>query len=123
MPKKLTEKTVSYFAFSVPTAKGTTRGGLGKLISDLIAEGIALSALSSCVAGKRIKVFCIPKDPEVFRSFARQRRIRVRQKAALIYGGDDWSVLGTLNKWAISGEVLPSLIYLGRGKAIVYRAG
>jgi hypothetical protein len=28
-----------------------------------------------------------------------------------------------LNKWAISGEVLPSLIYLGRGKAIVYRAG
>ena len=122
MPKKFTEKTTSYFVFSVPTAQGTTPGGLGELLSDMIAEGIALNAFSTCIAGRRTKVFCVPKDAELFRAFIRQRRIRVRQRTALIYSGDDRPVLGTLNKWAISGEVLPSLIYFGRGKALVYRA-
>jgi hypothetical protein len=123
MPKKFTEKTVSYFLFSVPTTRGATPGGLGKLISDMLGEGIALSALSTCVTGRRTKVFCVPKDTDLFRAFVRQRKIRVRQKSALIYSGDNWLVLGTLNKWAISGEVIPSLIYLDRGKALVYRAG
>ena len=123
MPKKFTEKTASYFVFSVPTTQGTAPGGLGELINDIMGEGIALSALSTCVAGRRTKVFCVPKDADLFRSFVRQRRIRVRQKTALILSGDDWTVLGTLNKWAVSGEVLRSLIYLGGGKALVYRAG
>lgn len=122
MPKKFTEKTVSYFVFSVPTTQGTAPGGLGELISDMIGEDIALSALSTCVAGRRTKVFCVPKDAELFRSFVRQRRIRVRQRTALIYSGEDRPVLGTLNKWAISGEVLPSLVYFARGKALIYRA-
>ena len=92
------------------------------MISDIIGEGIALSALSTCVAGKRTKVFCVPKDPEVFRSFVRQRRMRVKQRTALLYSGEDRPVLGTLNKWTIAGEILPSLIYFSAGKALVYRA-
>jgi hypothetical protein len=41
----------------------------------------------------------------------------------MIITGDDRQALGALNKWAISGEIPPSLIYSGSGKALVYRSG
>jgi hypothetical protein len=83
MLKKFTEKTVSYFVFSVPTTHGTAPGGLGKLISDIIGAGIALIAVYTCVAGKRTKVFCVPKDADLFRAFAKERGKRVRQRTAI----------------------------------------
>jgi|SRR5262245_40557672 len=122
MPKQFTEESASYFVFSIETKKGIARGGLGALITEMVGAGIGLRGLSTFVAGGRTRVFCVPSDDNLFRSFIRKRGIRARQRTAIIITGDDRQALGALNKWAISGEIPPSLIYSGSGKALVYRS-
>ncbi|HEV8132327.1 MAG TPA: hypothetical protein VGQ81_13845 [Acidobacteriota bacterium] len=121
MPKQISEKTDIYFAFSVATRKGTAPGGFGDLISKLIAAGIKLRGLSAFVSGRRTKVYCVPDNAAAFRAFAKESRLRVKQKSVEICTGDTFSVMGTLNKWAISGEIPLAFNFSSRGEGFVYR--
>lgn len=122
MPNQLKEKEDVYFVFTVATEKGTARGGFGNLITEMIGAGVKLRGLSGFVLGRRTKVFCVTDDAEMFRAFAKKRGLRARQKNVLIYTGEIRPVMGTLNKWAISGEILPAFNFSSRGEAFVYRA-
>jgi hypothetical protein len=57
----------------------------------------------------------------MFGAFAKKRGLRARQKRVLIYTGNNWPVMGSLNKWAISGEVPPAFNFSSRGEGFVYR--
>jgi hypothetical protein len=114
------EKEDVYFVFTVATEKGTTLGGFGHLINKIVGAKIKLRGLSAFVLGRRTKVFCVAEDAEMFRAFAKKRRLRVREKNVLIGTGDNWAVLGTFNKWAISGDILPA-VNLSSQEVFIYR--
>ena len=82
-----TEKTKDYFAFSVATKKGTSPGGFGELMNEIVGSRIKLHSLSAFVSGRRTKVFCVPDDPETFRAFAKKRGLRVSRKSASVCTG------------------------------------
>jgi hypothetical protein len=47
------EKSMAYFAFSIATARGSTRGGLGDLIGGVTRAGITVHSLSGFVGQVR----------------------------------------------------------------------
>src|SRR5688500_6290051 len=116
MPKQLKEKSDVYFVFSVATRRGTAEGGFGALMNELNGAGVKLRSLAAFVSGRRTKVFCAPENAEVFRAFAKKRGLRVKQKSVLIYTGAGRPVMGTVNKWAISGETPPAINFSSRGE-------
>jgi len=121
MPKQFKDTSDVYFVFSVATRKGTAPGGFGDFMTKLIGAGVKVRSLAAFVSGRRTKVFCVPKDAEMFRAFAKTQRLRATQKTVQIITGDAWPVFGTVNKWAISGEIDPAFTVSNRGEAFVYR--
>lgn len=116
-----TETSKDYFVFSVATKKGTSPGGFGALVNQLVSSRLKLRGFSAFVSGRRTKVFCIPEDPDAFRAFAKQRGLRVSWKSASVGEGNSWQALGMLNKWAISGEIPRAFSFSSQGESFVYR--
>ena len=101
------EKSMLYFAFSIATGRGTTRGGLGDLMGEMMRAGVTLHSLSGFVSGRRTKLFCVPGDADAFRAFAKKRKLRLSEKTAvkLTYSP---TVMALLHRRAISGDDFPA---------------
>ena len=121
MPKKLTEKNREYFALSVATKKGTSPGGFGDLMNQIVGARIKLRVLLAFVVGRRTRVLCVPDDVDAFKAFAKKRGLRLSQKSVLVYTGDNWSTMAMVNKWAISGELPRAFSFSSKGESFVYR--
>lgn len=103
-----TEKSMVYFAFSVATGRGSSRGGLADLIGEMIGAGITLNSLSGFVSGRRTRLFCVPGDTDTFRAFAKKRRLRLSEKTAVKLTRRVQPVMSLLHRRAISGDILPA---------------
>ena len=103
------EKSMLYFAFSIATGRGTTRGGLGDLMGEMMRAGVTLHSLSGFVSGRRTKLFCVPGDADAFRAFAKKRKLRLSEKTAVkLIQTRHPTVMALLHRRAISGDDLPA---------------
>ena len=101
------EKSMLYFAFSIATGQGTTRGGLGDLMGEMMRAGVTLHSLSGFASGRRTKLFCVPGDADAFRAFAKKRKLRLSEKTAVKLTRPP-TVMALLHRRALSGDVLPA---------------
>jgi len=109
-----------YFVFSIPNQRGTTVGGLDHLIGEMQKAGVKLLSVSGFVFGQRTRLFCVPHDPDLFRAFAKKRKLRTREKTAIHLTGNNELVMNLLHRRAISGEILPASSISGQAGGFVY---
>ena len=112
------EESMAYFSFSIPTRKGSSRGGLAYLIGRMQNAGIRVHSLTGFVAGPRTRLYCAPVAVAAFRAFARQEKLRLTEKTAVRMKFRP--VLNLLQRWAMSGEIHPAFSAFDDDEGFIY---
>lgn len=115
MPRNMT-----YFVFTIPSRRGQSVGGLGHLIGEIIESDLKLAGFSAFVSGRRTTVFCVPLNPERFRTFARKRKLRTSERTSIQITRPGVSAMNELHRWAIDGEIHPAISFSRSGRGFVY---
>ena len=114
------EKSFLYFSFSIPNLLGSQRGGLGDLVSRMMAANIEILDISGFAVRQRMKVVCVPKDANKFRTFLKAQKLRASEKTAVKLIGDNKFVMTLLHRWALSGDLFPAFSISTKAGGLVH---
>ncbi len=68
------------FSISVPYERGrASTVHLDEFLSKLQENRVKLRAISGFISGRRISIFCLPKDADKFREFLKSAKVRAKE--------------------------------------------
>jgi hypothetical protein len=115
----MTYNEIINFSFSIPNQPpGQAEQELSQLLQKMMAAKIRLRGLSGFASGRRIKIFCVPRDANKFRDFMKSERIRLREQNGFAITGEVKAerVLAILDFIALSGFNVRAFDVLSTGR-------
>jgi len=101
----MTYEAIVTFSFSIPRQfGGQAQTNLAELLGKMGEADVSLLSISGFASGRRIKIFCTPKNPAKLEAFLKSAKLRAKKTEAFqITAAKQIEAVAILHKIALSG--------------------